>query len=214
MSSSIKNLPTILCLFSGGIDSTGALHVLLTSDQYMDYDLIVHHVHIQNRENRAQAEAVAVERILNYYKNELGKVFTFTQSTFNTMGFAPMKSNQFPFDMDVCTFMAANITVAHGNIQIIVRGRTKTDLESATASYQHRTNRTQAILDGVLMLDDVKKPTYEFPVIDYTKEEVWNMLPEPVRNSTWWCRRPVYKDEVPQTCGKCITCKEVSEFLT
>jgi 7-cyano-7-deazaguanine synthase in queuosine biosynthesis len=55
VASQSDRLPTILCLFSGGIDSTGVLHRLMTDPQYVQHPLIVHHIHIFNRENRAKA---------------------------------------------------------------------------------------------------------------------------------------------------------------
>ena len=54
---------TILCMFSGGIDSSGVLHELFTNPEYVDRPLIIHHTILQNRENRAKAESQAVKAI-------------------------------------------------------------------------------------------------------------------------------------------------------
>jgi len=212
MGHSMDKKPAILCLFSGGIDSAGALHVLLTDSQYAHYELIVHHIHIINRENRARAETRAVEEILTYYKKVFGEKFLFTYSTFDSTGFATMKSQWFPYDLDVNTFTAANIVAAHGNVEVIARGITKTDTEDVSEGQLNRRERANAILKSVLQYEDIEIPPYVFPVGDLSKEEIWNMLPQPVRQATWWCRRPVYQNDQPTPCGRCLTCKDVAKF--
>ncbi|MEO9806513.1 MAG: 7-cyano-7-deazaguanine synthase [Reichenbachiella sp.] len=207
--------PTILCLLSGGVDSTGALHQLITNDQYQGFDLIVHHINIVNRERRALAESQAVKNILNYYVDHLQAQFIYTESTSDTTGFAPLQSKRFPFDMDICTFMAANLVAAYPAISKIVRGRTKTDLEGADTSYVKRTARTKSILESVIMFDAIETPEYLFPVIDFTKEEIWNFLPEPVKQHTWWCRHPQYdENKNAKPCGVCPTCKQMAQITT
>jgi len=102
-------------MFSGGIDSCGVLHSLVTDPDYHDRELIVQHIILQNRENRAQAEMNSVNEIISYYQqHHPERPFTYTESIFNTTGFAPLQASRFPFDMDVCAFMAGNIAVARG----------------------------------------------------------------------------------------------------
>jgi len=205
--------PTILCMYSGGIDSTGVLHLLMTDKKYVDHPLIVHHIHIWNRENRAKAEAVAVGSVLSYYQKHTDREFTVTESVFNTTGFAPFQSNRFPFDMDVCAFFSGNICAARKDIGIVAMGRTKTDVDSGGDNFMRRMSRAQAIFKSVLSLEEMELPEYVFPVVDYTKKEIWDFLPEEVRNNTWWCRRPIYQEgQPPKVCGKCQTCKDVKAF--
>jgi len=205
--------PTILCMYSGGIDSTGVLHQLMTNEKYSDHPLIVHHIHIWNRENRAKAEAMAVNAVLAYYQKNVERKFLVTESTFSTLGFAALRSSRFPFDMDVCAFFAGNICAARKDIAFVAMGRTKTDVESGGDNFALRMKRAQAIFKSVLLLEERKLPEYIFPVVDFTKKEIWEFLPEHVRNNTWWCRRPVYQEgKRPQPCGKCITCKDVKAF--
>ncbi|MEO1254229.1 MAG: hypothetical protein AAFY41_04970 [Bacteroidota bacterium] len=212
MSSSVK--PTILCMYSGGIDSTGVLHELMTNDKYTEHPLIIHHIHIFNRENRATAEAHAVKQILKYYQENTSRKFLVTESTFNTMGFAPLKSVRFPFDMDVCAFFAGNISAARKDIGMVAMGRTKTDVDTGGGNFQMRMNRAQSIFKSVMSLEGTSVPEYIFPVLNYTKKEIWGFLPEEVRTNTWWCRRPIYaENEKPKACGRCITCKDVKDFV-
>ncbi len=197
-------------MFSGGVDSTGVLHELLTSEKYKSYSLIIHHIHIWNRENRAMAELSAVKSILNYYKKEA--TFVFSQSTFDTRGFAVLKSNRFPMDMDVCAFTASQICAARPDVKYVAMGRTKTDVQSGGENFQKRMQRAQAIYKASLSLEQQKPAEYIFPVVDYTKKEIWDFLPTEVRNATWWCRRPIYEENSAKPCGKCITCKEMKTF--
>lgn len=207
------NKPSILCMFSGGVDSTGVLHELLHNEKYQSYSLIVHHIHIWNRENRAMAEIEAVKNILNYYKGQSKGQFLFTQNTFDTRGFAPLQSNRFPMDMDVCAFTASQICAARPDIKHVAMGRTKTDVEGGGKSFQLRMQRAQAIFKSGLSLEQHQAAEYIFPVVDYTKEEIWNFLSLEVRQSTWWCRRPVYQDKMAKPCGQCNTCKEMVSIV-
>lgn len=208
------NKPTILCMYSGGIDSTGVLHQLMTSEEYVGQKLIIHHIHIFNRENRAQAESIAVKNILQYYKQNYSREFLFTESVFDTMGFAPLQSNRFPFDMDICAFLAGNICAARKDIGFVAMGRTKTDVESGGEQFMKRMERAQTIFGGVMLLDNTHKPEYIFPVVGQTKRAIWESLPEKVRDNTWWCRKPVYSDhKKPKPCGKCITCNDVKKMM-
>lgn len=204
---------TILCMYSGGIDSTGVLHQLMTDEKFKSNPLIVHHIHIFNRENRAKAEAAAVKRILSYYKQNSLREFLYTESIFNTTGFAPLKSNRFPFDMDVCAFMAGNICAARKDVNYVAMGRTKTDIDAGGDNFMQRMSRAQGIFKHVMSMEKTSTPDYIFPVMEFTKQQIWESLPEQVRKSTWWCRRPVYdQQQNARACGKCPTCKDVIGF--
>lgn len=201
-------------MFSGGIDSAGVLHQLMTDEKYKELPLVVHHIHIVNRENRAKAEAVAVKNILNYYKENSIKKFLYTESTFNTAGFAPLQSKRFPFDMDICAFMAGNLCAARKSIRQVAMGRTKTDVDNGGDGFLLRMKRAQGIFRNVVALDMKEAPEYIFPVVDYTKKEIWEFLPEEVRTNCWWCRKPIYSEtESPKPCTKCQTCQDVKDFI-
>lgn len=202
-------------MFSGGVDSSGVLHELLTNKKYGSFDLIIHHINLWNRENRALVELEAVKNILNHYKKTNNSKFLFTQSIFDTRGFAPLKANRFPMDMDVCAFTASQICAAKPTIQYVAMGRTKTDVTGGGKAFEARMKRAQSIFKSALSLDTKKSAEYIFPVVNFTKEEIWNFLPEPVRISTWWCRRPQYNEiKVAQPCGVCSTCKQMEQITS
>ncbi len=202
-------------MFSGGIDSCGVLHSLITDPDYHDRELIVQHIVLQNRENRAQAEINAVEKIIQYYQRQHPeRPFTYTESVFNTTGFAPLRADRFPFDMDVCAFIAGNIAVARKDVREVAMGRTKTDVDSGGENFLKRMQRAQGVFKAVYSLEADAAPTYIFPMINATKREVWRNLPPPVQAAAWYCRHPIYQDDgSAQTCQQCNTCKEVAEFL-
>jgi len=207
--------PVILCLFSGGLDSSGVLHLLLTNDAYQHYEILVHHIDIGNRENRAPAEAVAVGHIVNYYQKKSKIDFLFTQSVFDTTGFAPLQARRFPYDMDICAFMAANVCLAKMNVVHVAMGRTRTDVDHPSQDFLDRMVRAQAIFKSTLMHADIVIPEYIFPVVKYSKKEVWDFLPVEVRENAWWCRRPVYRaGQHPQPCGRCGTCRDMNKIDT
>jgi len=209
----MNNKPTILCMFSGGIDSSGVLDQLMTNDSYKDNPLIIHHIHIHNRENRANAEAFSVSSILNYYKKNTQREFVYSESSINTVGFASLESKRFPFDMDVCAFISGNICAARKDIEYVAMGRTKTDIDGQGGNFSNRMKRAQEIFKDVISLDKENPPTYIFPVMEQTKEEIWISLPEEVKSKTWWCRRPVYNEtQGAKPCGKCQTCQDVKVF--
>ncbi|MEQ6168534.1 7-cyano-7-deazaguanine synthase [Ekhidna sp. MALMAid0563] len=203
---------TILCMFSGGIDSTGVLHQLLTNEKFEEHPIILHHIHIHNRENRARAELQAVKEILAYYKTNVQKEFVVTESVFNTMGFAGLKAKRFPYDMDVCAFYGANLAVAKKEIRHVAWGRTKTDVNSG-GNFEARMKRMQDVFNSVWVLEKEQPPSFIFPIIDYDKKQIWFSLPEPVRKMVWWCRTPVYEGNIARPCGSCGTCLQVKEFI-
>ncbi len=206
---------TILAMFSGGIDSTGVLHQLFTNSEFADSPIIIHHVILQNRENRAAAELQAVEKIVKYYAQTFpSREFLYTDCVFNTMGFAPLNSTRFPFDMDVCAFIAGNICVARKDIKQVAMGRTSTDLASGGENFKQRMARAQEVFQALHRLEQGAVPEYIFPVVEMSKKEIWHMLPDPVKESSWYCRHPRYlEDGAAVTCEQCQTCKEVAEFL-
>lgn len=203
----------VLCMFSGGVDSTGVLHRVLTHKDYADYKVYVHHIHIINRENRAKAENISVNKTISYYKKNGSKEFNFFSSTFNLSGLKSVRTKRFPFDMDVCAFYAANICASIPEIELVAMGRTLTDIGSGGANFMLRMNRAQAIFRATLLLQE-GNPNYIFPVQHLTKKEIYQTLPAEVQASVWYCRRPIYlMGKPPQPCNQCPTCRDMKEVL-
>jgi 7-cyano-7-deazaguanine synthase in queuosine biosynthesis len=195
----------ILCMYSGGIDSTGMLYKLLTDKQYSDYDIHVHFVVNMNREKRYVAEMLAVKNCLAWFRNNC-RSFIYTE---NTMDFSFLKG-AFPWDSDIINFTAGEIVILSSYLyKYVTIGQTKTDFERINDTT--RINKTRKILDLLLSIYD-KKVEKIYPLIDLTKTEIWNMIPVELRKNTWSCRNPIYVDGIPVVCGKCITCNEMKTF--
>lgn len=198
----------LLCMYSGGLDSVGVLYRLLTDDAYADHGVHVHHMHVVNRENRAPAEAEAVQRTLGLMQGGGYRPFRVTQSLHR---YDFMRRDML-WDMDLCAFMAGNICAADPTIVHVAMGRTATDVDSGGEGFRRRMDRAQQIFKAVISLDE-SEATYIFPVVEMTKAEIWSMLPGPLREASWSCRRPVYDEgKRPRPCGKCATCRQRAEF--
>lgn len=202
---------TILCMFSGGLDSTAVLYKLLTDKQYSDYDIHVHHMHLRNIERRAMAESTAIKKILTYFEENDFEKFDFTENIIETFFLQPPQFKRFPFDSDVMAFFAANICLGDTTMKKVAVGHTKTDLEFAPNLIMRR-ERMQKILEASYFPDEVSTE-FLYPLIKLTKQETSDILPKELRDLTWSCRNPIYDDDgIPSECGKCLTCKEMSEI--
>jgi len=189
--------PTILAMYSGGLDSLGMVYMLLTKDEYKDYDIHVHHVHNKNVENRWRAEAVTVEMALKELKR-LGFNFAYSESEIGTQPFG----NHFLFDTDSMNFFAGYVASVNPDIAKIALGMQAND---ANQSLEERRVRANNILRAFTDAEKI------FPVLDLTKREIYDMLPESLRNMFWSCRRPVYTEKNIAPCQKCDTCVKLRE---
>lgn len=197
-----------LVMFSGGLDSTGALYKLLTET---DEPIHAHYIFIRNIERRGQAELRAVEALVPRLQEV--RTFTFTQSMW---GFAQF-NRHFVYDAEIVFFVAAQIALNEKRITHMVQGITKEDMEVA---YEEKDatpqlssphiKRAWEIYNTCFKYTNQAPPLRDFPVEHMSKKEVWQMLPEDIREHTWSCRHPRYRaDGQPAICGVCRTCKQM-----
>lgn len=192
----------ILCMYSGGLDSAGMLHFLLTGEQYQDYEVHVHHMHLVNPENRAPVEAAVTQAALKYLADSGCRRFTYSESLHKYPAF----NRHIIWDADLCAFMAGTICNASPDIRSVALGRTKTDIEQAGHDFQARMGRAQEIFKAVKAMNP-QPSEYIFPVAHLTKRELWEAMPQGLRERTWSCRRPIYDAEKrAHACGRCISC--------
>tara|TARA_Y100000310_G_scaffold338337_1_gene427689 strand:- start:176 stop:793 length:618 start_codon:yes stop_codon:yes gene_type:complete len=182
-------------MLSGGMDSVAALVWMLENTE--DF-LHVHHVHLQNRENRATAEQQAIEQILPYLREHY-RDFKYTESSWD------MNANHTPYDLFVYMFIASMVAQRY-------RGRHKLR-RVVTGSIQMRRNidlRRKRAWDifqaGCGWLQSTKGVEWHKPIGHMTKEDVYEYLPEKLRDLTWSCRKPIYTSGEAKPCGKCISC--------
>jgi 7-cyano-7-deazaguanine synthase in queuosine biosynthesis len=199
-----------LLMFSGGLDSTGALWSLLKDK---NLKLHIHHMHLVNKENRAAVEKQAVNNILSYINNISNNVvYSESYQRYSSYSYSTiMKNNNVTihenamFDSDMYNFMAGTICMCLPHIKRVAVGRTLSD---DNQSVRKRSKRGNELLK--LFAPDVEKI---YPVEHLSKAEIYNMLPEDLRNLTWSCRTPIFLDKnTVKECGECATCLDIQKI--
>lgn len=188
---------TILAMYSGGLDSLGMVYKLLTEDEYKDYSVHVHHVHNKNAENRWRAEQIAVDIATKELKT-LGFKFAYSESEIGTLPFG----DKFMFDTDSMNFFAGYVCSVNSNIVKVAMGMQAND---ANQRLEERRIRGNKILQAFTTAEKI------YPVMNMTKREIYDMLPESLRNMFWSCRRPQYSEKNIAPCGRCDTCLTLKE---
>lgn len=189
--------PTILAMYSGGLDSLGMVYKLLTDSEYKGHLVHIHHIHNKNVERRDRAEAVVVDLVLKELER-LGFMFTYSESEIASRPY----NGKFMYDTDSINFFAGYICSVNPNIVNVAMGMQAND---ANQSLEYRRIRADKILAA---FTDVKKI---YPVLEMTKREIQDSLPATLKRMFWSCRRPVYTDNSIKTCGKCETCVKLKE---
>jgi 7-cyano-7-deazaguanine synthase in queuosine biosynthesis len=187
----------ILAMYSGGLDSLGMIYKLLTDPEYKDYKLHIHHIHNRNIENRDKAEAIIVEKVLVELER-LGFSFVYSESQIASQPY----NGKFMYDTDSINFFAGYICSANPNIVKVAMGMQANDYNIAL---EDRRKRADAILAA---FTDVGKI---YPVLEMTKREIYDSLPESLRDMFWSCRKPVYTEKNIAPCGRCDTCVKLKE---
>ena len=193
----MEQKPTILAMYSGGLDSLGMVYKLLTEDEYKDYAVHVHHVHNKNAENRWRAEQIAVDIATKELKT-LGFKFAYSESEIGTLPFG----DSFMFDTDSMNFFAGYVCSVNPNIVKVAMGMQAND---ANQRLEERRIRGNKILQAFTTAEKI------YPVMNMTKREIYDMLPESLRNMFWSCRRPQYSEKNIAPCGRCDTCLTLKE---
>jgi 7-cyano-7-deazaguanine synthase in queuosine biosynthesis len=193
----LMNRPTIISMFSGGLDSLGVLYLLLTKEEYKSFDIHVHHMALQNEENRDRAEMWAVNNVLSYLKQNGYRDFTYSESLFGYSSY----NGAFLMDSDLTSLIGGYISAHVPSIKHMAIGMTKTDARDSSMNF--RIERARKIFTAF-----TETATKIYPVKDFTKKEIWDFLPVDLRELAWSCRTPRYnKEGVPLKCGQCKACK-------
>ena len=187
----------ILAMYSGGLDSLGMIYKLLTDPEYKDYVLHIHHVHNRNVEHRDRAEAIVVERVLKELE-QLGFSFIYSESEIASQPY----NGKFMYDTDSINFFAGYICSVNPHIKKVAMGMQANDHNHSLEERRIRANKI------FTAFTDAEKI---FPVLDMTKREIYDSLPESLRDTFWSCRRPVYSEKNIAPCGRCDTCAKLRE---
>jgi 7-cyano-7-deazaguanine synthase in queuosine biosynthesis len=187
----------ILAMYSGGLDSLGMVYKLLTESEYKGYVIHIHHVHQRNVENRHRAEAITVEMALKELER-LGFSFVYSESEITTQPY----NGQFMYDTDSINFFAGYICSTNTNIVKVAMGMQANDHNH---SLEERRIRANKILSAFTDAEKI------YPVLDMSKREIYDSLPDSLKNMFWSCRRPIYGEKSIAPCLKCDTCVKLRE---
>lgn len=182
-------------MFSGGIDSTAMLVKLLTEGTD---ELRVHHIHMHNREMRAEAERRAVDGILAYLKNNY-RAFRYSESG---LDFRALEA--IPIDYLSIAFVACQVAIDTPRCTRIAVGALAADTD-----IENRSARQRRVFDAMYECYRARKlgePRVEwiYPVYGLPKVEIAAALPRELLDLTWSCRRPVGGS---RPCLVCKACK-------
>jgi 7-cyano-7-deazaguanine synthase in queuosine biosynthesis len=187
----------MLVMFSGGLDSTAMLVKLLTETQDA---LRVHHIRMANREDRAEAEQAAVERIVAWCR-ERYRPFRYSESA---LDFQELEA--IPIDYLCVAFVACQVAIdTPGCNRIAVAALARdTDIENRAA-------RQRRVFDALYECYRARKlgeaeVQWVYPVYHATKRELAAVLPRELLEMTWSCRRPVRAAQGFRACGACKAC--------
>jgi 7-cyano-7-deazaguanine synthase in queuosine biosynthesis len=189
--------PIILAMYSGGLDSLGMIYKLLTDPEYKDHVLHIHHVHIRNVEHRDRAEAIVVERVLKELEH-MGFSFVYSESEIGSQPY----NGQYMFDTDSINFFAGYICSVNPNIKKVAMGMQADD---ANQRLEDRRIRANAILSAFTPVEKI------YPVLNMSKREIYDSLPDTLKKMFWSCRRPQYSEKNIAPCGRCDTCVTLRE---
>lgn len=194
----------VLVLFSGGIDSTAALHRVFT--EHKDLYPIVHHVHLESSENRSQAEALAVKRILKWYKAH-GFRFSYVEMSFKT---------PYPlWDANIYGMTTGAICSMDKGITHFATGATYTTYSAS--GEQIYPGPTEAEFQNIVNVHAGRHVSI-LPVFRdkdgrfFDKQGAWDIIPNQVKPLIWSCRRPEYGGLGPTRCNRCETCRELNKL--
>ena len=188
---------TTLVMFSGGLDSTAMLVKLLAETRD---ELRVHHIRMANREERAEAEQAAAERIVAWCKGRY-RPFRYSESA---LDFRELEA--IPIDYLCIAFVACQVAIdTPGCDRIAVAALARdTDIENRSA----RQRRVFETLYECYRARKLGEPSVEwiYPVYHASKRELAQSLPAELVALTWSCRRPVRATSGWQACGACKAC--------
>jgi 7-cyano-7-deazaguanine synthase in queuosine biosynthesis len=185
---------TTLVMFSGGIDSTAMLVKLLAEGAD---ELRVHHIHMDNREMRAQAERRAVEGIVAYLKQNY-RPFRYSESG---LDFRALEA--IPIDYLSIAFVACQVAIDTPRCTRIALGSLAADTD-----IENRSARQRRVFEEMYACYRARKlgePQVEwiYPVHHMPKAELVAMLPAELLGLTWSCRRPLDGNRPCLACKAC-----------
>lgn len=190
---------TTLLMLSGGIDSTYALHRLLTRT---DDSVLAHHVHFVNEEGRHEVEGERCRAIVAWCQENL-RAFRYSESLLDHRGLA-----FFGYDMVGVGFEAGLVSHAH----FLSEGRMPDRWTIGTCLEEGHNEARFRHVEACVAANcwpEAPPPFFLPPLV--SKRDELLALPQALRDFAWTCRRPVMTEDGPRECGTCKTCRLMAE---
>jgi len=163
-------------------------------------ELRVHHIRMANREERADAEQAAVERIVAWCRDRY-RSFRYSESA---LDFRELEA--IPIDYLSIAFVACQVAIdtPRCNRVAVASLARDTDIENRSA-------RQRRVFDAMYECYRYRKlgephVQWVYPVYHATKRELAARLPRELLEITWSCRRPVREGAAWRACGACKAC--------
>ena len=222
--------PQILMMFSAGLDSLGALFLLLTEEKYRDYDILVQHICLEDVHQRSKAEMRAFRNVLEV----LGSMDSYTKgeetipvAPFYVMPVIGVNESKFygrSIDYELVMFYAGRICQNRyadsqwKRIEKVALGIQPTDEGWRNGCGDRAFSVFQALQQPVEHLpfdEDYADKSIELllPLANSSKKDILTMLPKSIRTKFWSCRSPISHQGHYHPCGVCKTCKEIEPIL-
>ena len=184
-------------MYSGGLDSTAMLVKLLAGTTE---ELRVHHIRMQNREGRAEAEQAAVARVVEFCRARY-RPFRYSESG---LDFTQLEA--IPIDYLSIAFVACQVAIDTPGCTRIAVGSLSRDTDIVNRSVRQR--RVFETLYQCYRARKLGEPevTWVYPVFECSKTEIAALVPSEIRHWTWSCRRPVAVQGGFRPCGTCKAC--------
>lgn len=188
---------TVLCLWSGGLDSTYMVYNLLR--QGYDVDFI--YVEIVNNDYKVLRENAAIDALMKTFESmDLPGKITNRFDTKLTVAF-PSKlifTQLFPFIYGILNFISDH----HEYVSMgYVMGDDMVSFIPELKSLWKKIGNFLAFQ---------KLPSLEFPLIKRNKLSIYEDLPLELRQDITWCE--TYSTEKVDNCGLCIPCKKMAMY--
>ena len=191
-------------LWSGGVDSTGALYKILKD---YDDDVVAHHIHFKNRERRWEAEKDAVDKMLPWLRKNV-RDFEYSESTIE------MDLRFIGWDIMHAMYIGGLVIESEKGKNIerykLVLGDNAEDFNS----YQWKSPIAQllAIITSLKHPQESQDIPYLWQIMaTITKQDIWDLLPDFLKENIWGCRTPESDAGKWVECGKCVTCRDLKK---
>ena len=191
-----------LVMFSGGIDSVYTLTKLLRESSD---DIIAHHIHFLNQENRHRAEAAACRNIVDHLQ-QTEREFIYTESAIDRRRFRVFGSD----DMAVA-FEVGIVSQSHlfDRGYIIDRWTAGICLEEELDEFgAEDVEKMEHLLNCTSASSYPNESPRFFQLAIIPKKDQMEYMGQQLVDLCWTCRAPVWQDDgAPRECGRCKTCE-------